>query len=117
MTRTAITLVTSLLLAACAHSEDKPKVASAGAAVNGEAAYNQYCAGCHETGMRGAPREGEPLDWEGRSELWQAVLMEHAKTGYFEMPAKGGKTSLPDEIVDAAAEYMLEKTFPNRPED
>jgi cytochrome c5 len=33
------------------------------------------------------------------------------------MPPKGGKTHLPDEIVDAAAEYMLEKTFPNRPKD
>ena len=33
------------------------------------------------------------------------------------MPARGGKTNLPDEIVDAAAEYMLEKTFPNRPKD
>jgi cytochrome c5 len=43
--------------------------------------------------------------------------MEHAKTGYFDMPARGGKTELPDEIVNAAAEYMLEITFSNRPED
>ncbi len=70
-----------------------------------------------ETGMLGAPREGEPQDWAGRSNLWQAILMDHAKTGYFDMPARGGKSELPDDIVSAAAEYMLEETFPNRPED
>lgn len=117
MRRTVITLVTGVALAACAHSDEKANVAAASAAINGEAAYNEHCDGCHGTGMLGAPRQGEPLDWEGRSKLWQAVLMEHAKTGYFEMPPRGGKTNLPDEVVDAAAEYMLEKTFPNRPED
>ncbi len=33
------------------------------------------------------------------------------------MTAKGGRLDLPDETVDAAAEFMLEKTFPNLPED
>ena len=107
-----------LLLAACAHEGNGAAIGDGAAATaNGEAAYVEHCAGCHETGMLGAPREGEPLDWQGRSDLWQAVLMEHAKTGYFDMPARGGKTSLPDEIVNAAAEYMLEQTFPERPED
>ena len=64
-----------------------------------------------------APREGEPQDWRGRSALWQAVLMEHAKTGYFDMPARGGNSELSDEVVNAAAEYMLELTFESRPED
>ena len=115
---TAITIIAAATLAACAHNGDG--TTAAGAAdepINGEAAYLEHCAGCHETGMLGAPREGNPADWEGRSKLWQGVLMEHAKTGYFDMPAKGGKTHLPDDIVDAAAEYMLEKTFPNRPQD
>ncbi len=111
----SITVV--LVLAACAHRGDDADAAGQTAAINGESAYVEHCAGCHETGMLGAPREGEPLDWETRSNLWQAVLMEHAKTGYFEMPARGGKMDLPDEIVEAAAEYMLEKTFPERPED
>lgn len=113
-----ITMLASLALAACAHhGEDGTAPAAAGQPVNGETAYLEHCAGCHETGMLGAPREGNPTDWEGRSKLWQAVLMEHAKTGYFDMPAKGGKTYLSDEVVDAAAEYMLENTFPNRPQD
>ena len=52
-----------------------------------------------------------------RSNLWQGVLMDHAKTGYFDMPARGGNSELPDEVVSAAAEYMLEMTFPDRLED
>lgn len=110
-----LTLV--LTLAGCAHSDADGEIVATGAAINGEAAYLEHCAGCHETGMLGAPREGEPDDWETRSALWQAVLLDHAKTGYFDMPAKGGKTDLPDDIVEAAAEYMLEQTFPDRPKD
>ena len=115
---TLTTLAACLALAACAHQEDGAgKTLVADEPINGEAAYIEHCAACHETGMLGAPREGNPEDWEHRSKLWQAVLMEHAKTGYFEMPARGGKTHLPDDVVNAAAEYMLEITFPNRPED
>ncbi len=112
-----LSIAVVLALGACAHRGDDADAAGQTAAINGESAYVEHCAGCHETGMLGAPREGEPLDWETRSNLLQAVLMEHAKTGYFEMPARGGKMDLPDEIVEAAAEYMLEKTFPDRPED
>ena len=118
MRQTFLSIAVVLILAACAHrGDDADQVGQEAAAVNGETAYLEHCAVCHETGMLGAPRESEPTDWETRSSLWQAVLMEHAKTGYFEMPARGGKTDLPDEVVEAAAEYMLEKTFPNRPKD
>ena len=120
MRQTALLIATGLVLASCAHNADGPPISSGGntaATIDGEAAYIEHCAGCHETGMLGAPREGQPKEWEGRSDLWQAVLVEHAKTGYFEMPARGGKTDLPDEVVAAAAEYMLEMTFPDRPQD
>jgi len=112
-----LSIAAALVLAACAHRGDDDATTDQAAAINGEAAYLEHCAVCHETGMLGAPRESEPLDWQARSNLWQAVLMEHAKTGYFEMPARGGKMDLPDEVVEAAAEYMLEQTFPDRPED
>jgi cytochrome c5 len=120
MRQTALLIAAGLLLASCAHNDgDTAPSAEIDpvALIDGEAAYAEHCAGCHETGMLGAPREGQPQEWQGRSNLWQAVLMEHAKTGYFDMPARGGKTQLPDEVVDAAAEYMLEHTFRNRPED
>ena len=120
MRQTALLMTAGLVLAACAHEPDAaryPVGGNATAGIDGKAAYVEHCAGCHETGMLGAPREGQPQEWQGRSDLWQAVLMEHAKTGYFEMPARGGKSDLPDEVVAAATEYMLEMTFPNRPRD
>ena len=120
MRQTVFLIAASLVLASCAHDGSQGESAAnanASTVLDGQAAYVEHCAGCHETGMMGAPREGEPDDWQGRSDLWQAVLMEHAKTGYFEMPARGGKSDLPDDIVSAAAEYMLEITFPDRPKD
>jgi hypothetical protein len=35
--------------------------------------------------------------------MWQAVLFNHAKSGYLEMPEKGGAAELSDEAVEAAA--------------
>jgi cytochrome c5 len=116
MKLTATILVTGLMLSGCALNGDDNE-APVDDRINGEAAYLEYCAGCHEQGVFGAPREGEPRDWESRSKLWQAVLMEHAKEGYFDMPARGGQAELPDEVISAAAEYMLEMTFSGLPED
>ncbi|MCU0976810.1 MAG: c-type cytochrome [Steroidobacteraceae bacterium] len=81
----------------------------------GFAAYQRACAACHEEGLDGAPATGRAEDWSGRSWLWQAVLVEHAKLGYFDMPARGGDTTLSDEDVQAAAEYMLTLTHPQAP--
>lgn len=83
----------------------------------GQAAYEINCASCHDTGRNGAPVTGEADDWLDRSSLWQAVLFEHAKAGYLEMPAKGGHPELADAMIDAAAEYMLAITHPHIPRD
>ncbi|MCP5089847.1 MAG: hypothetical protein GY949_02885, partial [Gammaproteobacteria bacterium] len=97
MKRTFLLPVCALILVACAHeSPDKPSYGdstpgSFAAELNGEAAYNENCAGCHETGMLGAPIAGDAADWGARSQLWDAVLLDHAITGYFEMPARGGR--------------------------
>ena len=114
---TTVTAVTAaLVLTGCTLGKKGDAAADANS-INGEAAYMEYCATCHEDGMFNAPRMGEPMDWEVRSSLWQAVLMEHAKKGYYDMPARGGRSDLPDEIVNAAAEYMLENTYRDRPKD
>jgi len=99
MKHRAFLLLSPLLLAACAHDNGQSIDASNAGdpadadvmAVNGEAAYNEYCAGCHETGMMGAPVAGDAMDWGTRSRLWDAVLLDHAITGYLEMPARGGR--------------------------
>jgi cytochrome c5 len=125
MKRLFLLLISALLLAACAHdggqsrssSDTGDELQSNVTAVNGEAAYSKHCAGCHETGMLGAPVAGDAVDWGARSQLWDAVLLDHAITGYLEMPARGGRTDLPDEVVKAAAEYMLRMTFPDMQHD
>lgn len=125
MKQVFLVLASASLLAACAHDAGRSENASDEAdltqrnlnAMNGEAAYNQFCAGCHETGMLGAPVAGDAVDWGARSRLWDAVLLDHAITGYLEMPAKGGRTDLPENVVKSAAEYMLRMTFPDMPHD
>ena len=83
----------------------------------GKATYAKACASCHEAGEGNAPRTGVREDWSERSDLWQAVLFNHAKAGYLEMPGKGGRPELTDEAVEAAVEYMLGLTFPELPRD
>jgi cytochrome c5 len=83
----------------------------------GKETYQSVCASCHESGVDGAPVTGNRDQWEKRSDMWQAVLFKHAKAGYLEMPGKGGQPDLSDEAVEAATEYMLGLTFPDRPAD
>jgi len=83
----------------------------------GQGAYEAFCASCHDTGLHGAPVTGDPDGWDQRSTLWQAVLFEHAKDGYLEMPAKGGMPELSDATATSAAEYILEATFQDLPPD
>lgn len=79
--------------------------------------YDWACASCHDDGEYDAPRKGQREGWTDRSPLWSAVLIEHAKQGYLEMPAKGGHPYLSDRAVQAAGEYMLSETFPELPRD
>lgn len=85
--------------------------------LSGKQAYEQVCASCHESGANGAPVTSNQDQWRGRSQNWQSVLMGHAKKGYLRMPAKGGQTELSDWVVDAATEYMLSQTYPDRLSD
>ena len=85
--------------------------------VEGKKTYDAACASCHDTGEGGAPVTGEAADWSKRSDLWVAVLSDHASKGYLDMPGKGGRADLSEESVDAALEYMLQKTFPELPRD
>jgi len=82
--------------------------------ISGAEAYKIACGSCHETGVDGAPVTGDPHAWSDRSPLWQAVLFEHANSGYMDMPGKGGNPDMSNEVVTAAAEYMLSITYPDR---
>ncbi len=123
MLRILVLLATATLFVACGKAgEDQaapatsvvpPPPTTDGVQYTGKQAYDQVCAGCHEEGLDGAPKTGDRDAWAGRSWLWEAVLFEHAKAGYMEMPAKGGDATLDDATVEKAAEYMLTRTFPN----
>ncbi len=83
----------------------------------GKDVFNWACATCHASEESNAPQLGDRDNWSDRSPLWSAVLLEHARQGYLEMPAKGGHPYLSDRAVQAAGEYMLGVTFPEKPTD
>jgi cytochrome c5 len=83
----------------------------------GKDVFNWACASCHASDAVNAPQLGDRDNWSDRSPLWSAVLLEHAREGYLEMPAKGGHPYLSDRAVQAAGEYMLGVTFPEKPAD
>ena len=84
----------------------------------GRETYEIACAACHDEDKGdSAPIKGNPDSWSTRSPLWSAVLLEHAKNGYLDMPTKGGRLELSDRAVEAAGEYMLHETFPELPRD
>lgn len=91
----------------------EPRGADTSTELSGKEAYDRVCASCHEEGVDGAPRTGDQEAWADRSWLWEAVLFEHAKQGFMDMPARGGDEHLADTTVEKAAEYMLSKTFPD----
>jgi len=81
-------------------------------AASGESVYNGNCAACHNSGVAGAPVQGDAADWNDRVAQGVETLYKHAIEGYQGssgmMPAKGGNPSLEDAEVKAAVDYMLE---------
>jgi len=127
MKRYIVSLIMLLVLAGCSQ-KSSDEVASPDPAaeeitstetawLTGKQAYEEVCAGCHEEGLNGAPRTGDRAAWDERSWLWEAVLFEHARTGYGDMPAKGGAEDLDEATVTKAAEYMLTLTYPETHRD
>jgi len=85
--------------------------------LSGAAAYEKACARCHDSGRDDAPITGDAAAWAGRSWLWEAVLVEHAKQGFLGMPAQGDTKKLSDAEISLAAEYMLRQAYPDLPPD
>ncbi len=84
---------------------------------DGKKVYEAHCARCHESGLLGAPKSSEPSGWDPRSDLWDAVLAEHAANGYVNMPAKGGASGATEYDVDVAVEYLMSLVNPDRAPD
>ena len=82
--------------------------------VDGESVYNTACIACHATGVAGAPALGDSAVWAERIAQGMEVLVEHAIQGFTGstgvMPARGGHTSLSDEAVTVAVQFMVDQS-------
>ena len=80
----------------------------AAARADGKSTFESACAGCHATGVLGAPKYGDAGDWGPRQKRGAAALYSSALKGTQKgMPPKGGRTDLPDAEIRAAVDYML----------
>lgn len=123
-TALAMALCTTVLLAACGKN-DAPSaptpaatpVAAAPAApaapenTLGKSIYGKTCAMCHAAGVAGAPKPGDKADWGPRIAQGNEVLYKHALEGFTGakgmMPPRGGGSSLTDDEVKAAVDFMV----------
>jgi cytochrome c5 len=93
-----------------------PATAAAGSAAatpkNGSELFAQTCSACHGQGIGGAPRAGDKAAWGPRIAKGKTVLYEHAIQGFTGtagmMPAKGGRTDVPDDLVKQAVDHMVQ---------
>lgn len=84
-----------------------PAAQPAAAEQTAEQIYNTTCMACHTTGAAGAPTLDQKDDWAARAAQGFDVLLQNAVQGKNAMPPKGGNTSLSDEDIKRAVEYML----------
>lgn len=77
----------------------------------GKSVYGKTCAMCHAAGVAGAPKPGDKADWGPRIAQGNDVLYKHALEGFTGakgmMPARGGGSTLTDDEVKAAVDYMV----------
>ena len=99
-------LVTSILISGCSKTEPEPEEITPSI---GEQVFNGTCKVCHAQGINGAPILGNKKMWQSRITKGVPTLIEHATNGFGLMPAKGGNTSLTDEEISAAVNFMVSK--------
>ena len=81
----------------------------------GKSVYGKTCALCHGAGVAGAPKPGDKADWGPRIAQGKDLLYKHAIEGFTGakgmMPARGGGTSLTDDEVKAAVDFMADQSI------
>lgn len=79
----------------------------------GKKVFGAVCSMCHASGAAGAPKFGNKEEWGPRIAQGMEVLYKHALEGFTGakgmMPARGGSTTLSDDDVKAAVNYMVDK--------
>ncbi|HXN10925.1 MAG TPA: c-type cytochrome [Steroidobacteraceae bacterium] len=78
---------------------------------NGMELFQAVCSACHAAGLAGAPKAGDKSAWSPRIAQGKATLYQHALGGFNGkagvMPAKGGRTDLPDDLIKQGVDYMV----------
>jgi cytochrome c5 len=91
---------------------------SSGAAMptSGQQLFEQTCSACHGAGIAGAPKAGDKAAWARHLAKGLPTLYQHALHGFTgtsgTMPAKGGRTDVPDPMVEQAVNYMVSLVDP-----
>ena len=78
----------------------------------GKRVYESLCASCHGSGLPNIPQFSKPEDWKDRIAQGNPLMYERAIKGFtgvsgMAMPAKGGNTTLSDDEIRAAVDYMV----------
>lgn len=80
----------------------------------GQKTYETSCVTCHKTGLMGAPKLGDKVDWAPRIKQGVPLLVTHADKGFKGakgmMPAKGGTATLTTAEIDNAVAYMVKSS-------
>ena len=74
----------------------------------GEEIYNSKCAGCHTSGILGAPKYASLADWSSRIDLGLDKLTASAIAGKGGMPARGTCMDCSDNEIKVSVQYMLD---------
>ena len=75
---------------------------------SGEEIYNSKCAGCHNSGIMGAPKYAALADWSSRIDLGLDKLTASAIAGKGGMPARGTCMDCSDNEIKVTVKYMLD---------
>ena len=75
---------------------------------SGEEIYNSKCAGCHTSGVMGAPKYASLTDWSSRIDLGLDKLTASAIAGKGGMPARGTCMDCSDNEIKVTVQYMLD---------
>ncbi len=77
----------------------------------GKRVYESNCAGCHDSGVAGAPKPGDNAVWKERMTQGFEVIVNKSIQGFDgktgAMPPKGGNAVLTDEEVSNAVTFMV----------
>jgi cytochrome c5 len=83
---------------------------------SGKDLFDQTCSACHGAGIAGAPKAGDKAAWAHHIAKGLPTLYQHALQGFTgttgTMPAKGGRTDVPDAMVEQAVNYMVSLVDP-----